>query len=104
MNDIILIGPGNVLGNAETGTFDLIGKSPNCDGKFANIGKLLVVNPASEPPTVFNILDPKALATCDVIISATKPNNDDEPFDINALASCMASTLAVPISCKLFIY
>ena len=58
-------------------------KSPNCDGKFANMGKLLVVNPASEPPTVFNILLPNALATCDVIISATKPNNDDEPLDIN---------------------
>ena len=53
---------------------------------------------------MFNILDPKALATCDVIISATKPNNDDEPFDINALASCILSILAVPIFCKLFIY
>ena len=41
------------------------------------------VKPVNEPPTVFNTLLPNALATCDVIISATKPNNDDEPFDIN---------------------
>ena len=41
------------------------------------------VNPDSDEPTVFIIFEPKAAATFDVIISATKPNNEDEPFDIN---------------------